>query len=68
MEPTLQKTPVHFFPLLEHRPGPGCGDWREGHSWTVVTGAVTCPRCRLVMALVDAQLTEPGTGIEVQPE
>jgi hypothetical protein len=56
MTPT---TTVHFFPLRDHGPAVRfCGDWREGHSWTVLAGAVTCSRCRLLAGTPDANGAE----------
>jgi hypothetical protein len=37
---------VHFA-IVDEGPGvsPLCGSWGESHDWTLVRGAVSCPRC-----------------------
>ncbi len=56
---------VHFFSLLEHRAAlPYCDDWREGDSWTTLASDVTCPRCSLLLAMVDVEMAERTDRVE----
>jgi hypothetical protein len=56
---------VHFFSLLEHRDSlPYCDQRREGDSWTTLAGDVTCPKCALLLAMIDVELAERSDRVE----
>ncbi len=41
---------VHYGVETDAGIGPLCGDWAGAPSWTKVAAAVSCPRCRALMA------------------
>jgi hypothetical protein len=41
---------MHYVVIESQEVRPLCGDWAGSTNWTLVPGAVTCPRCRELLA------------------
>lgn len=56
---------VHFFSLLEqHAVRPYCAEWREGDTWTTLASDTTCPKCSLLLAMIDLELAQRTDRID----